>query len=298
MKKIIFLSLGLTAAGLVFLVLARDWILKTGMEQAVTRMTGFRTSIRSLHYTFPSTIRIQDLEIMNPRGFEEKVFAVIPEIYASFFLVEFLKGKGVHYGEVRLDIQEVHIEKTAGEISNIELLRTSGQLNPDRRSLPPPETREPLPFLLEQFEFSLRDVTYQDLSGVYGASGLPNKLSVDMKIQRRLYKDIHDPRILVNLIVAEIIREETFGRLLNLDAKDLLGENMFGILNTGQEFVGEQAMALGRGTGSVLQDSFQGTRGVLNNTASAGGDIASGLWDRFKSILPQEKPAAAPQGQP
>lgn len=285
MKKVILLSLGLILAGLFAVIFAHDLILKIGMEQAVTRMTGFKTKIRSLNYDFPSTIRIQDLEMLNPPGFNEKVFTRIPEMYAAFFIGEFIRGKGVHFREIRLDIQEVHIEKNPEGVLNVELLQTVGQSGKSKKSSPSQKPRPIGPFMLEHFEFSLRDVSYQDGSGIYGSSGLPNRLSVDMNIRKRIYKEIHDPQILVNLILAEIIRRETFGRLLDLDPKDLLGENLFGVLNSGQEFIGEQA-------GTIFEDSVHGTRAVLDDTRALAGETVSGLWGKLKSIMPGEKGTA------
>ncbi|PIQ87106.1 MAG: hypothetical protein COV74_02145 [Candidatus Omnitrophica bacterium CG11_big_fil_rev_8_21_14_0_20_45_26] len=290
MKKVIWLSVGLILAGAAVVLFAHDWILKTGMANAVTRITGFQTKVHTLKYDFPSTIRIQDMEMLNPPGFNEKVFTRIPEMYATFFIGEFIRGKGVHFGEIRLDIQEVHIEKNAKGVLNVALLTPVEEAGDRRKPVQPGKLTS---FLLESFEFSLRDVSYQNQSGIYGSSGLPNKLSVDMNIQNRIYKDIHDPQVLVNLILAEIIRKETFGRLLGLNLKDLLGENLYGVLNSGQVFIGEQAGAITHQVGSLLNDSVHGTGGILNGAGSAAGETVSGLWGKLKSLMPGEKTPAA-----
>lgn len=295
MKKILFLVLGFILVGFTLLFVAQDWVIKIVAEYEVTRITGFKTKAHSLKYDFPSTILIKELEILNPSGFQEKVFVNIPEIYVSFDLFGFFKGKGIHFSEIRLDIQEVHIEKNLKGVSNVDLLRTVGGSRKSKQSLPPQTPKPLVPFLLEHFEFSLRNVSYQDHSGMYGSSGLPNKLSVDMNIQKRVYKDIHDPQILVNLILTEIIRRETFGRLLNLDPKQLLGENLYGVVNSGQEFIGEQANALTRQAGSVFQDSVQGTQGVFTDTTAASQKAVSGFLGKLKSFMPEEKTTAKAQ---
>lgn len=112
MKRILGLFLGLIMTGFVFLLAARNWIIEIVAEHEVTRITGFKTSAHSLKYDFPSTILIKELEILNPPGFQEKVFVKVPEVYVSFDLFGFFKGKGVCFRKIRLNIQEVHIEKT------------------------------------------------------------------------------------------------------------------------------------------------------------------------------------------
>lgn len=73
-----------------------------------------------------------------------------------------------------------------------------------------------------------------------------------MNIQKRIYTDIHNPQILVNLILAEIIRRETFGRVLNLNPKELLGENFYGVVNSEQEFIDDQMNTFARHTVAVV----------------------------------------------
>lgn len=283
MKKGILLTFSvLLLAGFVLLFFGRDWVLKNGIEQAVSRMTGFKTKVHSLKYDLPSTILIQKLEILNPPGFQEKVFVKIPEIYASFELFDFLKGKGVHFSEIRLHVQEVHIEKNPQGVLNVELLSALG----GPAGVPP---SKPKPFLLERFEFSLRDVSYQDNYGLYGSSGLPNRLSVDMEIRKRIYTDIHDPQIVVELILAEIIRRETFGRLLNLNPKDLLGENLYAAFNSGQAYIGEQLSTFAGQAGSLVRSSGTGVQGILTDPTGAVQRAGSGLWGKLKSFLPEEK---------
>ena len=96
MKKVISgILIVALVVGLGFVV-AKDVIIKIVAETAVTMVTGFKTSIKSIHYDFPTTIQIQGLRIENPSEFNTRVFVDIPEIYSSLVLSELLKGKKVH----------------------------------------------------------------------------------------------------------------------------------------------------------------------------------------------------------
>ncbi len=292
MKKILFLVLGLIVAGSVLVFLAKGFILKIGMEQAVTHLTGFKTKIRTLKYDPPSTIRIQDLEILNPPEFEAKVFAKVPEVYISFFAGEFLLGKGVHFGEIRLHVQEVYIEKDPKGVSNVELLNLAG-VGPKQLWLFAKRT----PFLVDRLGLTLRNVSYEDYSGVTATSGSPYKYSADLNVEDKIYLKIHDPQTLVNLVLYEILCHATFKKLLDLGPKKLLG----GAFNVGQAFAGHGANALTREagnmagqandfvnqteipkkTGSAFQSSIRGTQ-----------DALSGFWGKLKSLMPKKKTTA------
>jgi hypothetical protein len=235
MRKIFLLILGLSLACSMLVFLAKDWILKIGMEQAVTHLTGFKTHVRVLKYDLPSTIRIQDLEILNPPGFKAKVFAKVPEIYISFFLIKFLQGKGVYFGEIRLFMQEVHIEKNSKGVSNVELLNLSGY-GPKQFWLYAKRT----PFLVERLELTLHHVNYEDHSAAAAVSGSPEKFSINLNVQNRVYLKIHDPQTLLNLVLFETLRNASFGDLLGLGPEKLLGA----AFHAGQAFVEDRTNAL------------------------------------------------------
>jgi hypothetical protein len=280
MRKILFLIFGLILAGCLLVFLAKDQILKIGMEQAVTRLTGFKTHVRALKYDLPSTIRIQDLEILNPPGFEAKVFAKIPEVYISFLTGHYLLGKGVHFREIRLYIQEVQLEKNLKGISNAELLDPQG-----RRLKRFWLFAERTPFLVERLELSLRRVNYEDHSTAALATGSPEKVSIDLNVRKRIYLNINDPQTLVNLVLFEIVRSASLSDLLGLGPGKLLDA----AFSVGQKFTGDQANALSGKAGTVIENSIGGTQDALNKAAAATGKAASGLWGKVKSLMAEEK---------
>ncbi len=295
--------------------LMRNTILKAAIEQGVTSVTGFKTKVDSVKYDFPSTIQIQGLEIQNPAGFKEKVFTSIPEIYADLVFLELVQGKRIHLREVRLSLQEIHIEKNEKGVSNIELLSSVGgsQAKPGGPAKPAPAEKKPaMPFLLEKLELTIRNVSYEDHSGALGAAPVvPKRVAVDLNVDKELFANIQDPQTLVNLIVVKIVRGATFGNLLNLSPDKLLGENFNAIMSSGQQLIGQQAQALQNQLGSVsnqatslvnqsqvaqkagalVDSSMQNAQGALGDSATAAKDKLSGLFGKVKSLQSGEQTA-------
>ncbi len=306
MKKILSLLFFVVLALVVVLVLAKDLVIKTSIEQAVTRLTGFKTKVEGLKYDFPSTIHIKGLELKNPAGFEEKIFTSIPEIYISLVLPEILQGKKTHLTEVRLNVQEVHIEKNEEGVSNVELLSSVGGKSGQKAGAKPKEEKAekkpPMPFQLDRLELTVRNVSYEDRSGVAGLAPVPGKkIAVDLNLQKEVFTDITDPVVLVNVVLSKILTSATFGKLLNINPSDLLGDNLSGVVSSGQAMVGQQAAVLqdqvggiaGQATTAVTQLDVTKKTGDLTggavDQATAG---VSGLLGKVKALVPAEDTTA------
>ncbi len=273
-------------AAAVFLIVAKDWVLKAAVETFVSRITGFETKLDDLKYDFPSTIQIKGLEIRNPAGFNQKIFADIPEIYVSLQLKELLKAKRIHLPEVRLNIQEVNIEKKADGISNVEMLRSVGKGKAVSQAtdagMAPSQKKPALAFLLDRLELTIRNVSFEDRSSILGAASVvPKRLSVDLNVQKEVYTNIKDPALLVNLIVVKVLNSATLGRLLDIDPQKLLGTNLSGALTAGQKLAIKQAEAL-TGQATLIAgktEVSQKAAKLLNETK----DQVSGLLEKLKT---------------
>ncbi len=302
MKKILSLLFFVVLALAVVLVLAKDLVIKTSIEQAVTLLTGFKTKVEGLKYDFPSTIHIKGLELKNPAGFEQKIFTSIPEIYISLVLPEILQGKKTHLTEVRLNVQEVNIEKNKEGVSNVELLSSVGGKSGKKTEAKPKEEKAgkkpPMPFQLDRLELTVRNVSYEDRSGVVGLAPVPGKkIAVDLNLQKEVFTDITDPAVLVNVILVKILNSATFGKLLNISPSDLLGDNLTGVLNSGQEIAGQQVAVLqdqvggitGKATTAVTQSDLTKKAGSLVGGSAAGakGQV-SDLFGKIKELTPGE----------
>jgi hypothetical protein len=312
MQKILGAILGILIVLVAGVVLAKDIILKTAIEQSVTHVTGFKTTIHSLKYNLPSTIHIEGLQIRNPQGFEAETLIQMPEIFAHLELQQLLSSKKIHLPEVRLNIQEVHIEKNPQGVSNIELLSSVGGKQPTPAK--PAETKpagEAMPFQLDKLVLTIRNVTYADRSGLIAKAPLPGKaLAVDLNVQEEVFTNITDPKMLVNLILVKILNSATLGRILNIDPKQLLGDNAAQILNSGQQVLNQQVARVGaladQATTQVLDNqvtkkaealvgsSATEAKKVLGSTTGAAKEQVSGLFGKIKSLQPGDSASPAP----
>ncbi len=305
MKKFLSSLFIFILAVLVFAVVAKDWIIKTAIEQGVTRATGFSTQVDSVKFDFPSTIHIQGLNIDNPSGFKEKIFVNIPEIYASLVLDEILQGKRIHLPEVRLNLREIHIEKNEKGVSNVELLSSVGGqgAKQERKTLEKAEQKPPMPFLLEKLVLTLGTVSYSDRSSLLASSPLPAKVKVDLHVNEEVITNIQDAKALVNIILAKVLNGASLGNLLDLDAKALLNSSLSGVTDTGKQLIGKSSELVTKGLGDVtsqaknLADQNEVTRkaeallgGATSKTTDALGDAAgaaksqvSGLFGKLKA---------------
>ncbi len=306
----------LVFAAFAVFVLFRNVILKTGIERAVTTLTGFRTEVQDLNYDFPSVIQIKGLKIHNPAGFENDVFADVPEIFVSLNLGRLLKEKTIHLPEIRLNVQAIHIEKNKDGRTNAELLssvgKKEGQAAPSGK---PAEPAQAMPFILDRFELTLREVRYEDPNSI-----VPTKLGVDMKVDREIFTNIDNPQALVNLILVKIVKGTTFGNLMGLNPETLVKGTLKNTLATGENILkdasstigglgakpadlanqtagaaAESVEALGEKVSGVLGGSLKEGQSVLSDTAGAAQKKLSGVFGKLKSTVQsaaEETPSA------
>ncbi|MFA6601097.1 MAG: hypothetical protein WCU74_08825, partial [Candidatus Omnitrophota bacterium] len=212
MKKFFSTLLLLIVILVAALFVAKDLVIKVAAETAVTAVTGFKTEIGYLKYQFPSTLEIRDLKILNPQGFEQPVFTQIPEIFVSVNLKQILKGQAIHLPEIRFALQEVNLEKNKAGVSNISLLSSAAQKGQGtagpKQPAGPAKQGKAMPFQLDRFELTIRNIRYQDRSMV-----VPVNLVTDLKVEKQVFENITDPQALVNLILLKIVNGTSFGNL-------------------------------------------------------------------------------------
>ena len=91
MKKLGIVVIVILAV-LLILVSAKNIIAKKAISAGVKNMTGLDLTIGSMNVgLFKSVIDIKQLQLNNPKGFNDKVMVDMPEIYADYDLGAFFK---------------------------------------------------------------------------------------------------------------------------------------------------------------------------------------------------------------
>ena len=194
----------------------------------IKQVTGLPVSIQRSHVNLAATeFGIYGIEIKNPKGFSEEVFVKIPEIYIDFDLNQFLSGKKIHFEEIRLNIEQVTLEKNkAGEL-NVSRLKTVKK-DQKEAAAPAKTPQKPMtPLLIDQLVLTIRNIKYVDQS-------LPVSVNrnVDLKIENEIIKGVTNPADIVRLVMSKIIYNSTFGALGA--PVDLLNKNLDASLAKGQ----------------------------------------------------------------
>lgn len=286
MKKIVLYGVGVLAILVALVFLLRNWILKTTVEAAVSGLTGFKTDIEVFRYDFPATLEIRELTIRNPGRFENKIFAKIPEVYIDLSLSELLRRERLHLRGMKLRIQEIHIEKNSQGITNIALLRSAGGGDAQNKEAPSEKSTQPaptMPFLLERLELTLRNVSFEDRSPAKLAPSavVPDRISVDLKVEKEIFENIRSPQVLLSLILLKIVQGTTFGNLLGL-SPDKLKDSLTQALGSGREIFGETTGQVGEQTGDLVSQVV-GTKNKLRDKAGDAREQVLGLFAKLKS---------------
>lgn len=309
MKKILTFLLLFIIAVPVLAFIFRDALLEAAITKGVTAVTGFKTEAGRVRFAFPSTVHIEGLKIHNPKskGFNQDIFVSIPEIYGSLNLNALLKEKKIHLPEVRLNIAEVNIEKNKEGVSNVQMLSSLGGTPGATKPAPTTaEKQEAMPFQLDLFELTIRRVSYADQSGmlpsvpgakmlpkeITGATSkvggmVPDRLAVDLNVEKKQFRNITDPKALVNLIVVEVLRGTTFGNLMNLNPEAIMKDTFAGAVGLGKGVV---TGSLGQGSKLIdagAAKTGEALKGTLGDVSGEAASQVKGMFGKLKSTIAQ-----------
>ena len=100
--KVIFRIIVVLAVIAGILFVGRNVVVKFAAEKGVQAATGLPLKIKKLNLGLATThIAIDDLSLLNPKGFTDKIMFHAPEIFVDYNLGAILKGK-IHLEEVVL----------------------------------------------------------------------------------------------------------------------------------------------------------------------------------------------------
>jgi len=239
MKRKIIIIPAIVFGILIVLFIGKNMIIKTSVTTGVKAVTGLKLSIRSMNVgVFKSLLGINELQLYNPAGFEDKLMVDLPEIYVDYNLGAIMGGK-VHLEEVRLNLKEfIVVKNEAGEL-NLDSLRvvkeTEGEeaTKEDEKQ----EKTEMPDIQIDLLKMKIDKVIYKDYS-----KGTPPKEKVfNVKIDEQ-YENITDPQSFIRLIIFKALKNTTIASLTNFD----LGKLQSGISGTVKKTTEMAHQATGR----------------------------------------------------
>jgi uncharacterized protein involved in outer membrane biogenesis len=204
MKKVLITLLVIVVAVVVVFSFVKNSLVKTALVNGIESATGLQTQVRSVNFgILRSLIDIKGIEIANPQGFGTQKLAKIPRIYVDADLGALLR-KELHFKEVALEIEEIHIVKNKKGEFNVDTIRSIITPKPEKPKSPgdePATKKEPPPqempeFSIDILAFKLGKIVYSEPSE--GAKG--SKTEIKLNINER-YENVTSLESLIQMVI-------------------------------------------------------------------------------------------------
>tara|TARA_B100001964_G_scaffold23064_1_gene23173 strand:+ start:624 stop:1166 length:543 start_codon:yes stop_codon:yes gene_type:complete len=168
-------------------------------------MTGLKLNIRSMNVgVFKSLIGINELQLHNPQGFEDKLMVDLPKIYVDYNLGAIMGGKA-YLEKVRSNLKEFTVVKNeAGELNldSLRVVEEAEEAEEPEKSDSGKEKTEMPDIQIDLLELKIDKVMYKDYS-----KGTPPKEKVyNVKIDER-DENITNPQSFVRLIIFKALKD-------------------------------------------------------------------------------------------
>jgi len=213
MKKMFYVVIAAIAL-LALLPVFKDLIIKSAVEKGVEMATGLRMSIGSLGVgIIKSAVSMKGLILYNPKGFEDEVMLIMPEIYVDYDPVSIMKGK-VHLRQVRLYLKELTVVKNEKGELNLNALNVVKAIKESRR---PQDGAGKMPEIqIDDLRLKADKAVYKD----YSSGSPPSVREFAVYLDER-YTNIRDPYSLVSLIIVRTLNNTAISGLAGFDIKSL-----------------------------------------------------------------------------
>jgi hypothetical protein len=240
------------------------WVLKDVAASAVIAggikaVTGLGTKIGRVSVGLLNTsIGIRGLQVQNPRGYQDRLFVDVPEIYVNYKVLPLLRGKA-HLEEVRLHLKELHVVKTAQGV-NLNAVKALGPATAKGQAQPAPA--QGMPNLeIDVLALKVGKVVYRDETT---SPATVKEFAVNLDER---HEHITHPTILAGLIVSRALMKTTVAQLANFDVAGLQAVVTQGL----RESAGRVAETTGALADRVTKDAGAMTRGAAGVTREAAG---------------------------
>lgn len=256
MKKLIIIILILFA----IVAVTKNFVTKIVISTGVQAITGLKLNIKSVDIgIFETLIGIKGLEIFNPDGFEDRLMADVPEIYADYNIRGLLKKK-VHFSEIRLDLKELVVVKNEKGELNLNSLKVVKK----KESADVKNSRKKSNLEIDSLQLKIGKVTYKD----YSSGTTPKVREHSLNINER-YRDIKDSRALARLVLFKALVNTGISGITNFDVASL-GEGLGDTLGSASRVAGKAAGKVLETTGDVAKDVTEKASNVIKSVLPFG----------------------------
>jgi len=203
---------------LAVLFLGKNFFVKAAVQSGVKMVTGLPLKIKKLDIGIMTTkVGIEELSVMNPKGFPKEAMFHSPEIYVDYNLGALATGK-VHLEEVRLDFDRFVIVKNEQGESNLNALKPKDKAQKEPAKEGPKATaKKKAPKIqIDHLKLRVGKVIYKD----YSKGGEPSVKEFNVNISEDI-KDVTNIQVLMGTIATKAIAKTALNSVLDFNT-DLL----------------------------------------------------------------------------
>ena len=203
--------------------LARNFLVKTAVEQGVTHGIGLPLKIESLDINFKDTLlAINGLQLSNPPDFEETEMLNIPEAMVNYNLKSILNGK-IHLEEVRLDMDKFIIVKNKNGELNINAVKKAGQPEEEKTAEPKqpdepkeePKEKKKTELQIDSLSVHVGQVVYKDYSK--GDEPAVKEYKIDYK---DTFTDVQDLPLFFAKLTYSVLSKTAIAKIAGIDMNE------------------------------------------------------------------------------
>lgn len=259
--------------------LGKNLIAKAAIENGVKLITGLQLSVEEIDVNlFKTYVQIEELRLLNPPGYDDKVMVNIPEILFDYELGSFFRGKA-HIEQIRIDLKELTVIRNKDGSMNIDQLKSIKEQQEKKAGQTPSGTpAQTIPLQIDVLSLRVGRVIFKD----YTKGEEPYIKGFDINIDETYY-NITDPNYLVSLIMFKALQKTTIANLTNFSLNDLKSSLPYTLLS-GKDIAGA-AGAKAQETLGNTPDMAQDVAGGVGTAAKKTGGVLKGLFSTVKDSV-------------
>jgi uncharacterized protein involved in outer membrane biogenesis len=219
MKKLVII-IGIIVIIIALLLIFKNVLIKTAVEQGTKKVTGLELVIRDMDVgLLASKVDITDMQLLNPAGFPDKIMIDIPKFLVDVELASFFK-KRAHVQTLELNLKELMVVRNKDRILNLSALKSVSEKQqkvkkPVEQKEKEKEKETPQ-VTIDTLVLKIGKVVYKDYS--WGTKPFTKTFTIGIN---EVYRDITDPKKLVNLIIVRALQKTDIAQLANFDLDSL-----------------------------------------------------------------------------
>ena len=264
MKKALLVILVILVVIVVGVLMARNIIVKTMLENWVEKLIGLKIRLKSIDIgIFKTDVEVKELEVDNPAGYSDKYLTQIPDIYIDYALEDIIHGF-MHFPEIDINIKQVNVEKNKDGVLNLDSIQSTSEKPKEKKKSKDKAKDEKGDFLINKMSLEIDTIKYMDNSKTP-----PTKDEFKLNYSKN-FENVTDPKVIVDSIVGAVVGK-LITKGIDVSVKSILSN---------EDFIGSALKGDEKGMEGSAEESLEGLFGGKKSEEKSGGLIKKPLGDK------------------